>query len=123
MIAFHDAFTKLLAVVQMEALHKTGPLAAFLSDAELAAIRGPAENARGLPGRAYGAKFYELEQRRLFPRRWCPVAFASEVPEPGDVLPVELAGWPVLLVRGEDGRLRGFLNICRHRAMRVVPEP
>jgi choline monooxygenase len=107
----------------MGALHNTGALADFLSDADLAAIRGPVENARGLPGCAYGAKFYELEQRRLFPRRWCPVAFASEVAEPGDVLPVELAGWPVLLVRGEDGRLRGFLNICRHRAMRVVPEP
>ena len=104
MIAFHDAFTKLLAVVQMEALHKTGPLADFLSDEELAAIRGPAETARGLPGRAYGAKFYELEQRRLFPRRWCPVAFASEVAEPGDVLPVELADWPLLLVRGRVGR-------------------
>ena len=103
----------------MGALDKTSVLADFLSEADLAAIRGPVENARGLPGRAYGAGFYELEQRRLFPRCWCPVAFASEIAQPGDALSVELAGWPLLLVRGEDRRLRSFLNVCRHRAMRV----
>jgi choline monooxygenase len=104
-------------------MHEPATLGDFLIDADLAAIRGSVEAARGLPGRAYGAQFYALEQRRLFPRRWCPVAFASEIAHPGDTLPVELAGWPLLLMRGEDGQRRGFLNICRHRAMRIVPEP
>jgi choline monooxygenase len=107
----------------MDPVHTPGALSDFLTEADLAAIRGPVENARGLPGRAYGAEFYALEQQRLFPRSWCAVAFASEIPEPGDAQPVELAGWPLLLVRGPDRELRGFLNICRHRAMRVVPEP
>lgn len=98
-------------------------LATFLSRDDLAALyRSPAE-ARGLPGAAYGRDFYELEQRALFPRTWCVVAAASQIPNPGDVLPVSLAEWPLLLVRGEDREVRAFHNICRHRGMWIVPNP
>ena len=83
----------------------------------------PAGEALGLPGRAYGEDFYRLEQRELFPRLWCVAGFSSDIPESGDMMPVELAGWPLVLVRGEDGEVRAFHNICRHRAMRVVPAP
>ena len=38
-------------------------------------------------------------------------------------MPVELAGWPLLLVRDSDRRLRAFHNVCRHRGMRVLGEP
>ncbi len=98
-------------------------MSSFLTSDEIEALERPTGKARGLPGRVYGAEFFELEQERLFPRSWCAVGFASDVPNPGDIKPVELAGWPVLLVRGGDGRLRAFLNICRHRAMRVVSDP
>jgi choline monooxygenase len=94
----------------------------FVTDEDIAAIWRPVERASGLPGRAYGAEFYALERRQLFPRSWCAVAFANDVPEPGDAFPVDLAGWPLLLVRGADRRIRAFLNICRHRAMRIVSE-
>jgi choline monooxygenase len=95
----------------------------FLSKAEIEALYRPIEEAIGLPGRAYGAEFFALEQRWLFPRVWCPVGFASEVPDPGDTMPVDLAGWPLVLVRGRDSEIRAFHNICRHRGMRVVIEP
>ena len=98
-------------------------LADFIGDQEIAALERPLGEATGLPGRVFSAEFFELEQRCFFPRIWCPAGFASDIPDPGDALPVELAGWPILLVRGEDGEIRGFLNICRHRAMRVVTEP
>jgi choline monooxygenase len=98
-------------------------LADFLSESERAALFRPAGEARGLPGRCYGDAFYALEQTHLFPRLWCAVAFASDLPEPGDMVPVDLAGWPLVLVRGGDGRIRAFHNICRHRAMRLVAEP
>jgi hypothetical protein len=113
---------KLKSGVLMNPLHKPTTLGDFLSEEDLDAIRGPLEKARGLPGCAYGAGFYALEQLRLFPRSWCAVAFASEIAEPGDAVPVDLAGWPLLLVRGKDRQLRGFLNICRHCAMPVLPE-
>ncbi len=95
----------------------------FLSEAEIEALYRPAGEALGLPGRAYGEDFYRLEQRELFPRLWCVAGFSSDIPELGDMMPVELAGWPLVLVRGEDGEVRAFHNICRHRAMRVVPAP
>ena len=88
-----------------------------------AALSRPAHLAEGLPGRFYGPSFYALEQQTLFPRSWCAVSVASALPEPGDVLPIELAGWPIILVRGHDGEIRAFHNICRHRSMRPVSEP
>src|SRR5215470_9957457 len=99
------------------------PLTDFIGDQEIAALEGPLGQAVGLPGRVFSAEFFEVEQRTLFPRVWCPVAFASDIPDPGDAVPVELAGWPIVLLRGEDGEIRAFLNICRHRAMRVVTQP
>ncbi|MFO0997083.1 MAG: aromatic ring-hydroxylating dioxygenase subunit alpha [Alphaproteobacteria bacterium] len=94
-----------------------------LSPADIEALFRPYGEAKGLPGRAYGAAFFALEQKRLFPRLWCAVAFASDMPEPGDAMPVDLAGWPLLLVRGKDRVIRAFHNICRHRAMKIVLEP
>ena len=98
-------------------------LSDFLSEAEIAALYRPTGDAKGLPGRAYDSEFYEFEQRSLFPRTWCAVAFANDLPDPGDAVPVTLAGWPLIILRGEDGALRAFHNICRHRAMRVLAKP
>ena len=98
-------------------------------DAAAAALARPPALAEGLPGSAYGAEFHAIEQHRLFPRAWCAVAVAARIPAPGDVLPVDLAGWPLLLVRdhadaaGGEGPIRVFHNLCRHRANRVVREP
>lgn len=87
------------------------------------ALSRPANLAEGLPGRFYGESFYAIEQEKLFPRTWCAVTVASAIPNPGDVLPVDLAGWPIIVVRGRDGAIRAFHNICRHRAMQLVREP
>lgn len=79
--------------------------------------------ARGLPGKAYGADFYTVEQRELFPKAWCVAGIVSDLPNIGDMTPVEIAGWPVLLLRDGNGDLKGFHNVCRHRAMRLLTEP
>ena len=76
--------------------------------------------AGGLPGSAYNAQSYALECRRLFPRAWCAVGVGSQIPRPGDALPVDFAGWPLLLVRNAKGAINAYLNICRHRGMRLV---
>ncbi len=89
----------------------------FVTPEDLGALERPTGEAEGLPGAIYGEAFYRLEQAALFPYCWAPVAVASELPEAGDVRPVELAGYPLLLVRGEDGALRCFANMCRHRNM------
>jgi choline monooxygenase len=99
-------------------------VASVVTAEDLAAARAdlaqPAHLAKGLPGAFYGDAFYGVEQRTLFPKSWCAVSVAAALAEPGDVLPVDLAGWPILLVRNREGDLRAFHNICRHRAMRLV---
>jgi choline monooxygenase len=102
-------------------------MAASFPDAAIRAasqgLNGDLATATALPGRFYGAEFFKLEQERLFPASWCAVTVASLVSEPGDVLPIDVAGWPVLVTRGRDGRIRAFHNMCRHRGIKLVTEP
>jgi phenylpropionate dioxygenase-like ring-hydroxylating dioxygenase large terminal subunit len=76
---------------------------------------------RDLPlGRYTDPHFQTLEHEFLFKRVWLYAAHDSEVPEPGSYKLCDIAGAPVLLVRGEDGVVRGFYNACRHRGAPVV---
>jgi len=73
-----------------------------------------------LPGRDYHAQdVFGLERERIFFREWFYVARDDEVPEPGDFVSVDVAGESLLVVRGKDGELRAFYNVCRHRGSRL----
>ena len=77
-----------------------------------------------LPGRYfYDPEIYAREQERLFGQMWTCVGRADALPTAGDFKTVELAGESVLIVRGRDGELRAFLNVCRHRGARLCLEP
>ena len=65
----------------------------------------------------------DLERRTVFSRSWQMVGRAEQVREPGQFLTGEVAGEPILVVRGSDNILRGFFNVCRHHAAAVVSEP
>ncbi|MBI3517373.1 MAG: aromatic ring-hydroxylating dioxygenase subunit alpha [Proteobacteria bacterium] len=87
-------------------------------------LRRPVGEARGLPGSAYtSAEFFELERKTLFPRTWMCIGFASDIPGPGDAMPLTAAGLPLVAVRGQDGAVRVFHNVCRHRAALIVTAP
>jgi choline monooxygenase len=58
----------------------------------------------------------DRERERVFGRTWQLVGDAGDVAGPGDFLATEVAGEPVVVARGEDGALRAFSNVCRHRA-------
>ncbi len=60
------------------------------------------------------------EIERLFRRHPLPVAFGCEVAEPGDFLTLDIAGVPVMLIRDDEGTVRGLLNTCRHRGARLL---
>ena len=64
--------------------------------------------------------FYELERERVFSANWIVAANAHDLREPGQYVAGEMAGERYLLVRGEDGALRAFSNLCRHRATGVA---
>lgn len=63
------------------------------------------------------------ERDRLFRRHPRVVAFSDQVRRAGDFVTDELSGEPVLVVRGEDGTLRAFYNVCRHRGAAVESAP
>jgi choline monooxygenase len=63
------------------------------------------------------------ERTRIFARTWQFLGCECAVARPGDWLAETLAGYPVLVVRGEDGTLRCFHNVCRHRAGPLTDGP
>ena len=56
------------------------------------------------------------EQDEVFRRTWHWVGRADQLSNPGDYLTCDVAGEPVIVARGDDGRLRAFSNVCLHRA-------
>ena len=69
------------------------------------------------------ARLYELEQQTVFSGSWQVAARLDQVREPGQYVTTEIAGEPIVIVRGSDGELRGFFNVCRHHAAAVMTEP
>lgn len=63
---------------------------------------------------------FDEEMEHIYKRVWCFVGVESEVANPGDYRLVQVAGLPVLLARGQDGTLRAFHNVCRHRGAEIV---
>lgn len=59
------------------------------------------------------------EREALFRRHFNLVAHGSMLPSPGDFITRDIVGTPALIVRGDDGRVRAFVNVCRHRGARV----
>jgi choline monooxygenase len=82
------------------------------------------EEAWTIPATWYlDSRIMELERRTVFTRSWQLVGRVDQVCEPGRFLTYELAGEPLLVVRGDDGILRGFFNVCRHHAAAIKTEP
>ena len=76
-----------------------------------------------LPNAAYtDAAFFKLEQNSLFKNTWVFAAFAHKLPNVGDLLPVEVAGQPILLAKSNETVIRAFHNVCRHRGAKLVDE-
>ena len=58
---------------------------------------------------------FELEQEKLFAKVWLYIGHTSEIPNPGDYVTRKMATDPVILNRGEDGKINVLLNSCSHR--------
>ena len=66
--------------------------------------------------------YFELERERIFRRAWLPIGHASNVPEPGSyfVREMPVLKTSLLVVRGQDGKVRAFHNACTHRGNKLV---
>lgn len=77
-----------------------------------------------LPGWIYSdPEFFALELDRVFRPSWQIVCHLNELAQPGDYRTIDFCGESVIVIRGEDGAVRAFTNVCRHRAMRLVEGP
>ena len=65
---------------------------------------------------------WQAERQRIFARSWQFMGPASQVADPGQYLAIDIAGTPVFAIRGKDGTLRGFKNVCRHRGAKLLAD-
>ena len=77
------------------------------------------------PGWALAQRFYtdpdiyQLELDRIVTRNWILAGHASQIPDAGDYLVYRLLNESAIIVRGTDGEIRAFANVCRHRGSLV----
>lgn len=95
----------------------------LISYEQRAQCRAPIEKARTLPNLAFTSEsFYQLEVEKIFSAHWAALDFIQIVPDIGDVIPVELAGMPLLLLRNSRGKLKVFHNIVPYDGCLAVLE-
>jgi carnitine monooxygenase subunit len=68
-------------------------------------------------------EFFEREKQSIFRQAWQVVCHLSDIPRPGDFHTFEFFGESVVVIRAEDGGVRAFHNVCRHRAARLLDGP
>ena len=95
----------------------------YLQESTYAQTREGVESASTLlPEAYYNSEFFTMEQQQVFARNWVVAGSASRVENPGDAMTAEVAGRSVFVVRDDEGELRAFYNVCRHRGARLCAE-
>lgn len=80
-------------------------------------------NATSLPGWIYtDPRFFELERQKVFRQTWHIMGHVNDAPNAGDYVTLDILGERVVTLRGNDGQLRSFHNVCRHRAAKLAPD-
>lgn len=97
--------------------------ARWISADAVTRLNVPTGNAVGLPRELYTSpEFFELERDRVLANTWLCVGIETDLAQPGDLLPYDFAGMPLLLLRDRTGALRAFHNVCSHRGVQLVAE-
>lgn len=85
--------------------------------------RAPLAEASTIPSPWYvDARVADLELENVFSKTWQVIGRTDQIQKAGDFLTFTVAGEPIVAVRGSDGQLRAFYNVCRHHAAAVVTE-
>jgi methanesulfonate monooxygenase large subunit len=69
------------------------------------------------------AQIFDEERDKIWKQTWLLLIHESELPAPLDFRTLSVANEPLILVRGEDGKVRTFLNVCPHRGALLLREP
>jgi choline monooxygenase len=87
--------------------------------AEVAA--SPFTQADTIPPLLYrSGEVHALEMERIFAKEWLCPGLAADIPKPGDYITFSIGDQPILTMRGRDGVVRSFSNVCLHRMMPLV---
>ncbi len=77
--------------------------------------------AKTLPPELYTSPdLYQHEVKMIWEKKWICVAHVLELQDPGDYVGVEILGEPIIVVRGDDMKIRAMSSVCRHRFMPIV---
>ncbi len=83
----------------------------------------PLDHAYTIPAPWYrDPQIESLEKQSVFAGTWQAIGRLDQLRKPGDFFTADIAGEPIVVVRGDDNQLRAFFNVCRHHAAAVVPE-
>lgn len=81
-------------------------------------------SAHSLPAWIYrDAEFFEREKQAIFRNAWQLVCHANDIPRPGDFHTFEFLGESAVVLRAEEGTVRAYHNVCRHRGARLLDGP
>ena len=81
------------------------------------------QGATTMPGEFYlSPEIFRDEQARLFSEKWVCVGRAEQLALPGQYFLATVADESLIILRDQEGRLRGFFNVCRHRGTRLCEE-
>ena len=87
-------------------------------------VKKPVAEAKGLPNQHYvDPETFADESLKLLKQQWAGVGFGKDIPNKGDALPITFLGTPLLAVRDQEGAVRVFYNVCRHRGMQLLDTP
>lgn len=90
---------------------------------QLSEVLKPVGEARGLPNSHYTCpSTFEEERRSVLFANWAGIGFVKDIPEPGDAMPIDFVGMPLVAVRDKQGEVQVYQNTCRHRGMILVQE-
>jgi choline monooxygenase len=89
----------------------------------LSAFNKKSDLKHGLPSWAYTSdEFFDAESKTVFTNNWVFAGFVHEFKDPGDAIPITVAGQPIILLQNMDGKINAFHNACSHRCLKLIDE-
>ena len=99
-------------------------LSKILDIEKLKGVNKPIEAANGLPNECYINKDYlAFEREKIFLNKWTVIGVGSSIPKPGDAIPYNLLGIPLIILRNKNMKIRVFHNVCSHRGFKLLDKP
>ena len=103
---------------------KNTNLSKILDLEKLERVKRPIEYANGLPNECYMSEDYlAYEREKVFLNKWTVIGVGSSIPKPGDAIPYNLLGIPLIILRDKNLKIRVFHNVCSHRGFKLLDKP